>query len=76
MSAENYRQQFQGTAVEGYAQRLDEIVELVHDGDIDNDTALELIEDIKTECEVEVSASKMELKADLIKTANLLSKLF
>jgi len=71
---ENFTVKFAGTDLEPYAERLDAIVEMVQDGQLSKDEAAELIEDIKTEQEVDALTSTMELKSDFIRSVDLLMK--
>ena len=72
--AENFAEKFEGTILEEYAQRLDDIVEMRQDGDITQDEAAELVQDIQTEIEIDEEVGQMQLKSDLIKAADLLLK--
>lgn len=71
---ENFTEKFAGTNFEPYAERLDSIFEMVQDGQLSKDEAAELIEDIKTEQEVDSLTSTMELKSDFIRSVDLLMK--
>lgn len=72
--AENFEQRFKGTELEGLGSRLDTIVEMYHDKELSKDEAMDLIEDIRREQEVEALASTMELKADFLKAVDLLAR--
>ena len=71
---ETFTEKFAGTNFEPYAERLDSIFEMVQDGQLSKDEAAELIEDIKTEQEVDSLTSTMELKSDFIRSVDLLMK--
>ena len=71
---ENFQARFAGTDLEEVATRLDDIVEMYQNNDIDKDTAAELIQDIKNEEETEEMASSMQIRSDFLKAADFLMK--
>lgn len=71
---QNFTERFKGTELEGLGSRLDDIVEMYQDGDIDKDTATELIQDIKNEEETEQMASSMQTRSNFLKAADFLLK--
>ena len=71
---ENFKEKFEGTVLEEYASRLDDIVEMVNTNDITVDEGAELVQDIKTEIEIDEMVGQMQLKSDIMKAADLLLK--
>ena len=71
---ENFAEKFEGTLLEEYAQRLDDIVEMRQDGNISQDEAAELVQDIAREAEIDAEVGQMQLKSDFLKAADLLLK--
>ena len=71
---QSFKERFAGTDLEEVATRLDDIVEMYQDNDIDKDTAAELIQDIKNEQETEEMASSMQIRSDFLKAADFLMK--
>lgn len=67
-------EEFNGTDLESYAGRVKDIQSLHQSGEISKDECRELLEDLKTEVEVEAQCSSMETKATFIKSIDLLAK--
>ena len=70
----SFEERYAGTPLEDVAIRLDDIVEMYQNNDIDKDTAAELIQDIKNEEETEELSSTIQMRSDFIKAADFLMK--
>lgn len=74
MNEGTFAEKFEGTELEEYADRLDQIVEAVQNNQLTNEEATDLVEDIKREQEVEDLTSAIQLRSDFIKACDLLMK--
>lgn len=67
--------EYEGTEVADLAARVDELSELYNSGSLTKEEYSELLEDLQRESAVLEQCSDMQLKANILKSINLLSKL-
>lgn len=69
-----FEERFKGTELEGLGARVDTISEMYQANELTKDEAMDLIEDIRREQQIEALASTMRLKADFLKAVDLLAR--
>ena len=67
--------EYEGTEVADLATRVDELTELYNSGSLNSTEYNELLEDLQRESVVLEQCSDMQLKANILKSINLLSKI-
>ena len=67
--------EYEGTEVADLAARVDKLTELYNSGSLNSAEYNELLEDLQRENVVLEQCSDMQLKANILKSINLLSKL-
>ena len=73
-SSENFEQHFKRTELEGLGARLDTIVEMYQDGELDKPSALDLIDNVRQDIAIESLDSPKQLVSDFNKSVDLLTK--
>lgn len=71
---QNFAERFKETELEGLGSRLDTIVEMYQNNELDKSEAVDLIDDIRREQEIEALGSSMQLRSDFLKAVDLLAR--